>query len=164
MTMNTDLRKKAKNEFEKDFFKLMNNSVFGKTIENIRHYRDVHLVTADKKRKKLVSEPNYQTIKHFSENLMAIEMCKTNLVMNKPIYLGQTILAVSKTLMYEFYYDYLKVKYKDNLKLCYMDKDSFILHIKTEDLYKDIADDVNEWFDTLGYSKDSNYPLPIGIN
>ena len=84
--------------------------------------------------------------------------------MNKPICLGQTILDVSKTLMYEFYYDYLKVKYKDNVKLCYMDKDSFILHIKTEDIYKDIADDVNERFDTSGYSKDSNKPLPIGIN
>ena len=162
--MNTDLRKNEKNEFEKDFFKLMNNSVFGKTMENIRHYRDIHLVATDRKRKKLVSEPNYLATKHFSENLMAIEMRKTNLFMNKPIYLGKTILDISETLMYEFYYDYLKPKFEDKVKLYYMDTDSFILHIKTEDFYKNIADDVNEWFDISCYNKDSNKPLPIGEN
>ena len=86
--MNTDLRKNANNKFEKHFFNLINNSGFGKTMENIRHYRDINLVSTDRKRKKLVSEPNYLPAKHFSENLMAIEMRKTNLFMNKPIYLG----------------------------------------------------------------------------
>ena len=100
--MNTKLRTEAKNEFEKDFFKLMNNSVFGKTMENVRKHRDIKLVTTDEKRNKLVSEPNYQTIKQFSENLLAIEMKKTKVKMNKPVYLGMSILDISKASMYEF--------------------------------------------------------------
>ena len=91
-------------------------------------------------------------------------MRKTKVKMNKPVYLGQAILDISKTLMYEFYYDYLKPKYKDNVELCYMDTDSFILDIKTEDFFKDIADDVPKWFDTSGYSKKLNRPLPTGLN
>ena len=102
--MNTKLRKEAKNEFEKDFFKLMNNAVFGKTMENVRKHRDIKLVTTDKRRNQLVSEPNYHTTKYFSENLMAIEMKKkTKVKMNKLIYLGMSILDISKTLMYEFW-------------------------------------------------------------
>ena len=101
--MNTKLRKEAKNEFEKDFFKLMNNSVFGKTMENVRNHRDIKLVTTDEKRNKLVSEPNYHTTKRFSESLLAIEMKKSKVKMNKPIYLGMPILDISKTLMYEFW-------------------------------------------------------------
>ena len=99
--VNTKLRTEAKNEFEKDFFKLMNNSVFGKTMENVRKHRDIKLVTTDEKRNKLVSEPNYQTIKQFSENLLAIEMKKTKVKMNKPVYLGMSILDISKASMYE---------------------------------------------------------------
>ena len=110
--MNTKLRKKAKNEFEKDFFKLMNNSVFRKTMENVRKHRDIKLVTTDNKRNKLVSEPSYYTTKHSSENLIAIEMKKTKVKMNKPVYLGMLILNISKTLMYEFWYDHIKPKYK----------------------------------------------------
>ena len=135
--MNTELRKQVKNDFEKDFFKLMNNSEFGKTVENVRNHRDIKLVTTDKRRNKLVSEPNYHTTKWFSENLLAIEM-------NKPVYLGLPILEISKTLMYEFWYDYIKPKYSDNVKLCYMYTDSFTMHIKTEDSYKDIANDVQK--------------------
>ena len=101
--MNTEKRTNAKNEFEKDFFKLMNNSVFGKTMENVRNHRDIRLVTSDERRRDLVSRPNYDSCKQFSENLMAIEMKKTKVIMNKPIYLGQAILDISKTLMYEFY-------------------------------------------------------------
>ena len=123
--MNTELRKKAKNDFEKDFFKLMNNAVFGKTMENVRKHRDIKLVTTDKRRNKLVSEPNYYTIKCFSESLVAIEMKKTKIKINNPIYLGLSILESSKILMYEFWYDYIKPKYGDNVKLCYMDTDSF---------------------------------------
>ena len=100
--MNTKLRTEPKNEFEKDFFKLMNNSVFGKTMENLRNHTDIKLVTNNERRNKLVSEPNYHSTKHFSENLLVIEMRKTKVIMNKPVYLGQAILDISKTLMYEF--------------------------------------------------------------
>ena len=162
--INTDLRKDAKNDFEKDFFKLMNNSVFGKTMENVRNHRDSKLVTTNAQRRKYISEPNYMTSKCFSKHLKAIEMRKTEVLMSKPVYLGQAILYISKTLMYEFYYDYFKPKYGDKVKLCYMDTDSFIIYVQTEDFYKDIADDVNKWFDSSGYDKKLNRPLPIGIN
>ena len=100
--MNTKLRKEAKSEFEKDFFKLMNNSVFGKTMENVRKHRDIKLVTTDKRRNQLASEPNYHTTKYFSENLMAIEMKKIKVKMNKSIYLGMPVLDISKTLSMNF--------------------------------------------------------------
>ena len=162
--MNTKLRMQAKNDFEKDFFKLINNSVFGKTIENVRNHQDIKLVTNNERRNKLVSEPNYYTKKHFSENLLAIEMRKTKIIMNKPVYLGQAILDISKTLMYEFWYDYIKPKYHVKARLCSMDTDSFIIHIKTEDFYEDVSNDVDKWFDTSGYDKNDKKPLPIGIN
>ena len=117
-------------------------------MENVRKHRDIKLVTTYKRRNQLVAEPNYHAIKWFSENLLAIEMKKTKVKINKPIYLRLTILEISKILMYEFWYDYIKPKYSDNVKLCYMDTDSFIIHIKTEDFYKDIADDVEKIFDT----------------
>ena len=140
--MNAKLRTEAKNEFEKDFLKLINNSVFGKTMENVRNHRDIELVTTDIRRNKLVSEPNYHTTKQFSENLLAIEMKKTKVKMNKPVYLGMSILDISKTLMYEFWYDYIKPKYKEKAKLYYMDTDSFIINIFTEDFFEDINNDV----------------------
>ena len=92
-------------------------------------------------------QPDCHTTKCFSENLLAVEMKKIKVKMNKPVYLGLSILEISKTLMYEFWYDYMKPKYADNVKLCYMDTDSFIMHIKTEDFYKDIADDVEKRFE-----------------
>ena len=116
--MNTELRKQAKDDFEIDFFKLMNNSVFGKTMENVRKHRDIKLMTIDKRRNQLVSKPNYHTTKWFSENLLAIEKKKIKVKMNKPVYLGLSISKVSKTLMYEFWYDYMKQKYGDNVILC----------------------------------------------
>ena len=118
--MNTELRKEAKNDFGKDFLKLMNNSVFQKTMENVRKHRDIKLITTEKRRLKLVSEPNHHTTKHFSENLIAIEMKRTKVKMNKPIYLGASILDISKTLMCKFWYDYHKPKYNDKLKLCFI--------------------------------------------
>ena len=123
----------------------------------MRKHRDIKLVTTDKK---IVSEPNYHTTKLFSKKLLAIEMKKTKVKMNKPIYIGLSILEISKTLMYEFWYDYMKPKYGDNEKLCYMDTDSFIMHIKTEDFYKDIADDVEKRFDTSRFDTDliDHYP------
>ena len=159
--MNTALRKLAKNDFEKDLFKLMNNSVFGKTTENIRKHRDIKLVTTDKKRSKLVSEPNYHTINLISEYLSIIEMKKTKIKMSKPIYLGLSILQISKILVYEFWYDYIKPKYNDNVKLCYMDTDSFVMYIKANDFYKDISNDAECKFDTSNYIANRR-PLPIG--
>ena len=160
--MNTELRKEAKNDFEKNLFKSTNNSVFGKTMENVRKHRDIKLVTTEKRRLKLVSEPNYYTTKHFSENVIAIEM--KMIKMNKSIYLGASILDISKRLMYKFWYGYLKPKYNDKVKLCYMDTDSFIIIINTEDFYKDIANDVERWFDTSNYDKNDKRPLPVGKN
>ena len=160
--MNTELRKFASDDFQKNFFKLINNAVFGKTMENIRKHRDIKLVTTDKKRSKLVSEPNYHTINLFSEDLSIIEMKKTKVKINKPIYLGLSILEISKILMYGFWYDYMKPKYNNNVKLCYMDTDSFIMDIKTNDFYKDIANDVENRFDTSNY--EVNRPLPMGKN
>ena len=160
--MNTELRKLAKDDFEKDLFKVMNNAIFGKTMENIRKHRDIKLVTTDEKRNKLVSEHNYHTINYISEDLSIIEMNKTKVKMNKPIYLGLSILDISKILMYEFWYDYMKPKYGNKVKLCYMDTESFVMSIKTNDFYKDIANDVDKRFNTSNYEE--NRPLPTGKN
>ena len=162
--MNTKLKTEEKKDFGKGFFKLMNNSVFGKTMENVRNHRDIKLVTTNERRNKLMSEPNYHTTKNFSENFLAIEMRKTKVMMNKPVYLGQAILDISKTLMYEFWYDYIKPKCNENTKLYYMDTDSFIIYIFTEGFYKNIAMDVKRRFDTSGYDKNDRRPLPIGVN
>ena len=161
--MNTNLRTEAKNDFEKDFFKLMNNAVFGKTMENVRKHKDIKLVTTDRKRNYLLSEPSYRTHKkRFSENLLAMEIKKMKVEMNKPVYLGLSTLETSKTLMYEFWYDFIKSMYQKNAKLCYMDTDSFIIHIKTKDVYEDIADDVEKRFNTSNY--EVNRPLPTEKN
>ena len=162
IAMNTELRKIVKNDFEKDFFKLMNNAVLGKTMKNVRKHRYIKLVTTVKNRSKLVSEPNYHTMNYISENLSIIEMKKTKVKMNKPIYLGLSILEISKILMYEFWYDYMKPNYDDSVKLCYMDTDSFIMNIETKDFYKDIADDIEKRFDTSNYEVDK--PLSTGKN
>ena len=142
----------------------MNNSVFGKTIENVRNHRDIKLVTSDKRRKRLVSEPNYHSHKKFSDHLVATEMKKTRVKMTKPLYLGMSILDISKILMYEFWYDYINPKYGDKAKLCYTDTDSFIIHIITEDFFEDISNDVEKWFDTSNYDKNDKRPLLIGKN
>ena len=139
----------------------MNKSVFGKTTENVRKHRDVKLVTTEEQRSKLVLEPNYLTTKHFTEKLLGIEMKKTKVTMNKPLYLGMTILDISKTIMYKFWYDYIKPKYGDRAKLCYTDTDSFIIHIFTEGFFEDIADDVKIWFDTSNYDENDKRPLTI---
>ena len=128
--MNTKLRTEAKNDFEKDFFKLMNNVVFGKTVENVTKHRDIKLVTKDKRRNQLASEPNYHTKKYFSENLLTIEMKNTKVKINKPVYLDMSISDISQTLMYEFWYDDIKPKYQDNAKLWILAALLFILKLK----------------------------------
>ena len=133
-------------------------------MENVRNHRDIKLVTSDKQRKRLVLETNYHSHKKFSENVMAIEMKKTKVKMTKPIYLGMSMLDISKTLMYEFWYGYIKPKYGDRARLCYTDTDSFVIHIFTEDAFKDIAPDVDIWFDTTNYDENDKRPLPTGKN
>ena len=161
---NTNLRTKAKNNFEKDFFKLMNNSVFGKTMENIRNRVDVKLVNTEEKLRKLVAKPNFRSQKIFSENLISVHMKKTSLTMNKPVYLGMCILDLSKTIMYDFHYNYIKPKYGDKAKLLFTDTDSLMYEIETEDFYKDISGDVKNRFDTSDYPKNHPSGIPTGIN
>ena len=162
---NTNLRTQAKNEFEKNFFKLMNNSVFGKTMENIRNHVDVKLVNTKEKLKKLVAKPNLKSPpKIFSENLVSVHMKKTSLTMNKPVYLGMCILDLSKTIMYDFHYNYIKPKYGAKAKLLFTDTDSFMYEIETEDFYKDISGDVKDRFDTSDYPENHPSGIPTGIN
>ena len=162
--MNTRLRKEAKNDFEKAFYKLMNNSIFGKTMENVRKHRDIKIVTTNKQRCKLTSEPNYHSTNCISKNLLIMGMKKVEVKMNKPVYIGQAILDISKIRMYECWYNYIKPMYKNNARLCYMDTDSFIIYIKTKDFYKDISNDVEKWFDTSNYDEKDEKPLPMGKN
>ena len=142
----------------------MNNSVYGKTMEDVWNHRDIRLVTTHKRRCILASELNYYLTKYISNYLLIMEMKKTEVRMNKPIYLGQAILDLSKTLIYEFWYDYIKPMYGDKARLCYTDTDSFIIHIKTEDFYKDISNDIDKWFDTSNFNKNDSRPLEIGRN
>ena len=162
--MNTNLRTQAKNNFEKDFFKLMNNSVFGKTMENIRNRVNVKLVNTEEKFKKLSAKPNYKGCKIFNENLISVHMKKTSLTMNKPVYLGMCILDFSKTIMYDFHYNYIKPKYGEKAKLLFTDTDSFMYEIETEDFYKDISEDVKDRFDTSDYPENHPSGIPTGIN
>ena len=162
--MNTKLRAEAKNNFEKDFFKLMNNAVFGKTMENIRNRVNVKLVNNVEKARKLIAKPNYRSCKIFSENLISVHMKKTSLVMNKPVYLGACILDLSKTIMYDFHYNYIKPMYKDKAKLLFTDTESLMYEIETEDFYKDISGDVKDRFDTSDYPENHPSGIPTGIN
>ena len=163
--MNTNLRTKAKNNFEKDFYKLMNNSVFGKTMENIRNRVNVKLVNTEEKLKKLTAKPNLKSPpKIFSENLASVHLKKTSLTMNKPVYLGMCILDLSKTIMYDFHYNYIKPKYGEKAKLLFTDTDSLMYEIETEDFYKDISKDVKDRFDTSDYPENHPSGIPTGIN
>jgi len=162
INLNTELRTLARSDFEKNFFKLMNNSVFGKTMENIRNRVDVKLVTSESEAKKLTNQSNFKSFTIFSENLIAVHMNVTKLKFDKPIYLGAAILDVSKTLMYDFHYEYIKPKYGNKAQLLFTDTDSLMYHVQTKDFYKDIAPDVENKFDTSNYPK--NHSLPTGVN
>ena len=132
--INTELRKNAKNEFEKNFFQLINNSVFGKTMENVRNHRDIKLET-DKRRKRLLSEPNYHSHKIFYDHLMEMKMKNTRAKMSKTLYLGMSTLNICNIIMYKFWYDYIRPKHGDRAKLCYTGTDIFIINIETEDFF-----------------------------
>ena len=149
--INTKLRQKSKSNFEKDFFKLMNNALFGKTMENVRKHRNIELVTTEKSTNYFVSEPNYHTTNFLTQNLLAIETKKTEVFINKLVYLGLSISDLSRTVMYEFWYDYVKPKYCENAKFCYMDTENVAVHVKTDDINKDIVEDVKTRFDTSDY-------------
>ena len=153
---NTKKRKSAKNDFEKDFFKLMNNSVFGKTMENIRKRVDVRLVTDENKLLKLASKPTYVSSKIFNENLVAVHKIKETLTLNRPAYVGMCILDLSKTLMYDFHYKYIKKNYRDKVKLLFTDTDSLTYEIEAEDVYKDFWNDKDK-FDNSDYPESSPY-------
>ena len=146
----------------------MNNAVLGKMIENVRKRLEIKLIVTEQRTKKLLSEPNYKSHTTFSDHLIAIEMRKRRIYMDKPIIMGQAILNKSKGLMYHFYYDYLKPKYKENIKLMYMDTDNFLLEIETCAFFDDIKDDIKEWFDISGYDKNmvltDEYAKITGIN
>ena len=162
---NTDLRKSASNAFEKDFFKLMNNSVFGKTIENIRKRQNVILVDNRKLAVKLSSKPNFERLTIFDENLAAFHMKKkTELYFNKPIFVGQAILDISKTLMFDFHYNYIKNKYGDKAELSFTDTDSLMYLIQTQDVYKDFSKDVKRKFDTSDYPENHPSGIKTGVN
>ena len=129
----------------------MNNAASGKTVENVRKHRDIKLVTTERRKNYLVSEPNYHTTslshKFFTENLLAREMKKTKILINKPVHLGPSILQLFKTLLFELWYDYVKPKYGEKAKLFYMNTDSFIAYIKAADIDKDTGEDVETGFD-----------------
>ena len=153
---NTEKRKNAKNAFEKDFFKLMNNSVFGKTMENLRKRVDVRLVTSKHKLLKLASKPTFVSSKIFNEDLVAVHKIKETLMLNRPAYVGMCILDLSKTLMYDFHYNYIKKKYGDKAKLLFTDTDSLTYQIEAEDVYQDFLAD-KDMFDDSNYPESSPY-------
>ena len=153
---NTEKRKNAKNDFEKDFFKLMNNSVFGKTMENLRKRVDVRLVTDEKKLLKLTSKPTYVSSKIFNENLVAVHKIKETLTLNRPAYVGMCILDLSKTLMYDFHYNYIKRNYGKKAKLLFTDTDSLTYEIEAKDVYKDFFKDKDK-FDNSDYPEYSPF-------
>ena len=153
---NTLKRTQAKNSFEKDFFKLMNNSVFGKTMENIRKRVDVRLITDEKKLLKMVSKPTYVSSKIFNKDLVAVHKIKETLTLNRPSYVGMCILDLSKTLMYDFHYNYIKEKYGNKAKLLFTDTDSLTYEIETDDVYRDFWNDKDR-FDNSEYPESSPY-------
>jgi len=135
---NTDKRTKSHNDFEKNFFKLMNNAVFGKTMENLRKRQNIKLMTNENKLNKYITKPGFLNCKIFNENLVAVHSVKEKLVLDKPIYVGFCILDLSKWLMYDFHYGYMKKKYRDSAQLLFTDTDSLCYEIRTEDFYKDM--------------------------
>ena len=153
ISLNTEKRKQARNVFEKDFFKLLNNSIFGKTMENVRGRTSFELVNNAKRMKKIANKPNFRKFHIFNENLVGAHCLQTKVELNKPIYVGFAILDISKTLMYDFHYGYIKTKYGNRAELCFTDTDSLLYDIKTEDIYEDMGQDIDR-FDTSDYPTD----------
>ena len=162
---NTELRKTAANSFEKDFFKLLNNSVFGKTIENIRKRQNVFLVDNREKASKLSCKPNFERATIFDRNLLAIHLKKTEIYFNKPVYVGQAILDLSKLLMFDFHYNFVQKKYSyKKARLLFTDTDSLMYQLKTDDFYADISADIKTRFDTSDYPQGHESGILTGVN
>ena len=142
----------------------MNNSVFGKTLENIRNRVDIRLLSSDKKAKKLAVKPNYDHCTIFDETLISVRMKKTMLYFNKPVYLGMSILDLSKPMMYDFHYNYVKTKYGDKVQQLFTDTDSLVYEITTKDFYKDINPDIEKRFDTSNYPTNHPSGIKTGLN
>ena len=163
---NTALRNIAKNEFEKDFFKLMINSIFGKTMENVDNRVNIKLVSHWERiinsfgAEHYIAKPNFKSATVFSENLVAIELSKTCVVYDRPVYVGFSILDIAKTVMYDFFYGFLKPIYGDNIRLLYTDTDSLIIFVKTENFYEDVVSYIDK-FDTSNYAIDNIHNIPI---
>ena len=158
--LNTNLRKKAKNDLEKDLFKLMNNAIFGKSMENVLNRSNIKLINNDpEKLLKLIRQPNFQNAYQISNKLCLVESKPIKTVFNKPIYLGASILETSKLHLYQFWYDHLQEKYNNKVELIYTDTDNLIIHVETDDIYKDMWDDKN-LYDFSEYPKDHpNYDI-----
>ena len=149
---NTNKRKQATSDFEKDMYKLMNNAVYGKTMENVREHIDFELVNTPQRYQKCVNSPTFKHRHIINEHLVGVEKLKHTVLLNKPIYAGMCILDLSKLHMYSFYYDVLKKKYEDNVRLIYTDTDSFVIHTKTDDIYEDFQE-ISNHMDFSGYDK-----------
>lgn len=165
--LNTNLRTQASNNFEKDFYKLMNNAVFGKTLENVDKRVNVRIVTKWECPGRqldactLINKPNFERCLIINENLVIIQLKRLKITYNKPMYIGFSVLDISKTCMYDFHYNYIKPKYNENVDLLYMDTDSFIYSIRTEDFYNDIKPDLHERFDTSSYPLNNIFQIPL---
>ena len=167
ISLNTKVRIEAKQSgihFEVDFFKLVNNSVFDKTLHNIRNRVDIRLISSNKVAKKLATQQNYDRCTIFDENLIAVHMKKTNFCLIKQVYLGMSILDLSKSLMYDFHYNYIKTKYGIMEKLFFTDTVSLAYEIKTKDFYKDINPDIEKRFDTSDYPTNHPSGIKTGLN
>ena len=149
---NTEKRKNARNDFEKDIFKLLNNAVFGKTMEDKRKHLDFEIVSDERRFLKCVNNPSFKHSHIINENLVGVEKRKPKLKLDKPIFIGMSILDLSKQHMYKFHYDVMKPKYGDNIRMVYTDTDSFVFHTKTDDIYQDLKE-INDEMDFSGYDK-----------
>ena len=159
---NTELRKEAAkvgNKFEVDLYKLLNNSLFGKTMENIRNRSDVELVRDKELAEKLVNSTAFKREQIINENLVAIEKRKNKVKLDKPVHIGFSVLELSKLIMYRFHIDYMKHKYGDKCQLMYTDTDSLMYEIYTDDWYEDMKKNIG-YFDTSEYAKDNQFGMP----
>uniref|UniRef100_A0ABD2VS85 DNA-directed DNA polymerase n=1 Tax=Trichogramma kaykai TaxID=54128 RepID=A0ABD2VS85_9HYME len=160
--LNTEKRKNAKNDFGKQQFKLINNAIFGKTMENVRKRVDVKLVPKWEGRygaESLISKPNFHSQAIFDENLVAIQLSRMTITIDKPVYVGLSVLDISKTLVYRFHYDYMRDRFGSNCKVLYTDTDSLVYEIRKQDVYEVMKSDIHE-FDTYDYPADNPFQMP----